>query len=443
MQPGLDFAFGLTDESYIQKAYDRGWLLNNDSVATPATTNASEDLQIRMLVEPFKNFKIDLNASRTMTKAKSIQYMYAGMPTTQTGSFSMTTISISSAFESIGSADNNYSSKTFNKFVKYLDVFRNRIEARYANAPYPEQSALAGQLFNPENGTISKYSSDVMIPAFLAAYCGGGTSSSLDLFPSVLRMLPNWKMTYGGLSKLPWIKDHFKSFNINHSYQSIYQVGSYNTYTSYITNIGGMGFIENITSGNPTPSSMFDISSISLNENFSPLVGVDMTLNNNLSAKVEYRRSRILNLSMTSQQINETRSSDWVIGLGYKINDLKIFTGNRKSRNRRSGKNQQQNQSSNASSNASEGMNNELNLRLDFSLRDQSALNRDIISLNSQATSGNKALKISFIADYTLSKLLTLSAYYDRQTNTPLLSSSSYPTTQQDFGVSMRFSLNR
>ena len=88
-------------------------------------------------------------------------------------------------------------------------------------------------------------------------------------------------------------------------------------------------------------------------------------------------------------------------------------------------------------------MNNELNLRLDFSLRDQSALNRDIISLNSQATSGNKALKISFIADYTLSKLLTLSAYYDRQTNTPLLSSSSYPTTQQDFGVSMRFSLNR
>lgn len=443
LQPGLDFAFGLTDESYIQKAHDRGWLLNNDSVATPATTNANEDLQIRMLVEPFKNFKIDLNASRTMTKAKSIQYMYAGMPTTQTGSFSMTTISISSAFESIGSADNNYSSKTFNKFVKYLDVFRNRIEARYANAPYPEQSALAGQLFNPENGTISKYSSDVMIPAFLAAYCGGGTSSSLDLFPSVLRMLPNWKVTYGGLSKLPWIKDHFKSFNINHSYQSIYQVGSYNTYTSYITNIGGMGFIENITSGNPTPSSMFDISSISLNENFSPLVGVDMTLNNNLSAKVEYRRSRILNLSMTSQQINETRSSDWVIGLGYKINDLKIFTGNRKSRNRRSGKSQQQNQSSNASSNASEGMNNELNLRLDFSLRDQSALNRDIISLNSQATSGNKALKISFIADYTLSKLLTLSAYYDRQTNTPLLSSSSYPTTQQDFGVSMRFSLNR
>ncbi len=40
-------------------------------------------------------------------------------------------------------------------------------------------------------------------------------------------------------------------------------------------------------------------------------------------------------------------------------------------------------------------------------------------------------------ADYTLSRLLTLSAYYDRQTNTPLLASSSYPTTTQDFGLSL------
>jgi len=38
---------------------------------------------------------------------------------------------------------------------------------------------------------------------------------------------------------------------------------------------------------------------------------------------------------------------------------------------------------------------------------------------------------------------LTLSAYYDRQTNTPLLSSSSYPTTTQDFGLSVKFSLTR
>ena len=39
--------------------------------------------------------------------------------------------------------------------------------------------------------------------------------------------------------------------------------------------------------------------------------------------------------------------------------------------------------------------------------------------------------------------LLMLTAYYDSQTNTPLLSSSSYPTTTHDFGLSVKFSMTR
>ena len=88
-------------------------------------------------------------------------------------------------------------------------------------------------------------------------------------------------------------------------------------------------------------------------------------------------------------------------------------------------------------------MNNALNLRMDFSLRDQSAINRDIMTGLSQATSGNKAIKISFNAEYTVSKLLTMSMYYDYQNTKPLLTSSSYPTTTRDFGMSLRFSLIR
>ena len=88
-------------------------------------------------------------------------------------------------------------------------------------------------------------------------------------------------------------------------------------------------------------------------------------------------------------------------------------------------------------------MNHDLNLRLDISLRKQAAITRDIATMTSSASSGNTAFKMSFMADYTLSRLLTLSAYYDRQTNTPLLSSSSYPTTTQDFGLSVKFSLTR
>jgi cell surface protein SprA len=86
---------------------------------------------------------------------------------------------------------------------------------------------------------------------------------------------------------------------------------------------------------------------------------------------------------------------------------------------------------------------NDLNLRADISWREQSALCRDIQSVTTQATSGNKALKLSLSADYTLSRRLTLNAYYDMQRNESLVSASAYPVTTIDFGVSMKFSLTR
>ena len=89
------------------------------------------------------------------------------------------------------------------------------------------------------------------------------------------------------------------------------------------------------------------------------------------------------------------------------------------------------------------GVNNDLKLRLDLSLRKQASISRDIATMTSSANSGNTAFKLSFSADYSFSRMLTMSFYYDRQTNTPLLSSSSYPTTTQDFGLSMKFSLTR
>lgn len=89
------------------------------------------------------------------------------------------------------------------------------------------------------------------------------------------------------------------------------------------------------------------------------------------------------------------------------------------------------------------GLNHDLNLRVDLSYRNQAAITRDIASIMSNASSGNTAFKLSFAADYTLSRMLTMSFYYDHQSNTPLLSSSSYPTTTRDFGLSIKFSLTR
>ena len=450
MAPGLDFAFGLAGDSYLDKAMDNGWLLCADSVATPATISATEDLQLRMTLEPIRDMKIDLNASRTVNKARSIQYMYEGMPTTHSGSFTMTTISLKSALEGMGDANNGYKSKSFERFCSSLDGFRSRVEQQYANATYPagmvdaNGTVIGGSKFNPELGQVRQYSADVLIPAFLSTYTSGG-GSSLDIFPALKRMLPNWSLRYTGLGKLPWLRDHFKSITLRHGYKSVFAVGSYASYSTFQEYMNGLGFISDASTGNPIPNSMYNISTVSINESFSPLIGFDLTLQNNMTCKLEYRTTRVLSLSMTSIQINEALSKDWVVGMAYKISNFNLFgsSTSRKIKKAQGGGKKNTENSTTATQTRKTGVNHDLNLRLDLSFRKQASITRDIATVTSSANSGNSAFKLSFMADYTLSRLLTISAYYDRQTNTPLLSSSSYPTTTQDFGLSLKFSLTR
>ena len=453
MSPGLDFAFGFIDDDYIEKARQNNWLLMSDSVATPATTNSTTDLQLKMTLEPLRDLKIDLNASRMETKAQSVQYMFVGNPTTRTGQFNMTTISLKTAFEGMGNANNGYKSATFEKFCNSLEGFRSRVESQYVGSTYPAGSAFMGETFNPEHGGVGLYSSDVLIPAFIANYTNMG-GKSLEIFPSLNRLLPNWSLRYSGLGKLSLFRDIFKSVNLNHSYKSVFAIGSYQSFSTWQEYVNDLGFITDATTGNPIPSSMFNISTVSLNESFSPLLGVDVTLNNNLTCKLEYKSTRVVNLSTTSVQLNETTSHDWVIGMGYKINDFKFFgasnhrkmKGNNRNKSGEGDNQNNRNNNSSKTSSSSTGKNNfnhDLNLRFDFSYRQQANITRDIASMTSAASSGNTALKFSFRADYTLSKLMTMSFYYDKQTNTPLLSSSSYPTTTRDFGLSLKFSLTR
>ena len=447
MSPGLDFAFGLTGDNYLNKAADNGWLLMNDSVATPATTNQNVDLQLRMTLEPVKNLKIDLSATRTENKSRSIQYMYEGRPTTQSGTFSMTTISLKSAFEGIGSANSGYHSASFERFCKSLEGFRNRVEAQYEGVAYPANSSMAGKSYSADNetGRLGVYSADVMIPAFLSTYTSSG-GSALSIFPKLAKLLPNWTIKYSGLSQLPWFRDVFKSVNLNHSYKSIYSVGSYSTYSTFQEYMNGLGFVTDATQQMPVPSSMFNVSTVSITEAFSPLLGIDVTLLNNMTCKLEYRKTRNLSLSMTSVQISEAYSNDWVVGMGYKIADFKFFGGrnHRAVKSKKKGDADDQKQTAQKQTTSkTKGISHDLNLRLDLSYRRQAAIVRDIATMTSSASSGNTAFKLAFNADYTLSRLLTMSFYYDRQTNTPLLTSSSYPTTTQDFGLSLKFSLTR
>ena len=457
--PGVDFGFGFVSDDYINDAKNRGWLLCADSISTPATSSTTEDLQIKASLEPFTDMKIDLNMSRTANRSKSIQFMYDGSPTTQTGSFNMTIVSLSSAFAGNGNAGNGYYSSTFENFRAMLPVYQQRVEQQYIGGKDPMGRTYLGSNGDPSKGNVTavnRYGADVMIPAFLAAYTGGGTTRELNIFPSLSRMLPNWSLTYKGLSSLPFIRDYFKSVTVTHGYKSVYAVGSYNSYASWKEFMHGtdLGFTVSQTTGAYTPSSCYDISSVSINESFAPLLGLNFTFHNNMTLKAEYRTTRVLTLSVTSAQLTQTGSQDFVLGWGYKINDFRlgsIFGSKRASQKalrstakknalkaRNTGSDGRENIKS-----KSNGFAHALSLRFDFSIRNQDAIRRDIQTGLSEATSGNKAIKASFRADYTMSKYVTMTLYYDRQRSQPLLSSSAYPTVTQDFGLSMKFALTR
>ena len=75
-------------------------------------------------------------------------------------------------------------------------------------------------------GGYGPTSQEVMIPAFLAAYAGSNPlSSNLTAFPSIPR--PNWRVTYDGLVRIPFLNKKFKTFSVSHAYRSSYSVGSY------------------------------------------------------------------------------------------------------------------------------------------------------------------------------------------------------------------------
>ena len=427
--PGLGFAFGSVRRSYIYEAADKGWLVMNEDNVNPAMMNNAKNLTIRANLEPINGLKIDLNANRVDTRNTEIQFMYPGMPEIKGGSFTMTTIALGSAFGGSGNAANGYSSKAFNKFLANRNIIAARMEQSYSGTHYPSTGFLAGtsfagQPYNPSaNGGVSVNSADVLIPAFLAAYTGKNANSiSLSAFPSISSLLPNWRITYDGLIRIPTVKKYFKSVMLSHQYRCSYSVGSFSSFLNWVeSEKDGLGYIRDVLTNNPSPSSPYEISAVSITEGFSPLIGVDATLNNNITARAEYRNTRNLNLNISSYQLVEALSNEFIVGVGYTLTEFNKVLKMKKTQN----------------------FSNDLKVRLDFSYRKMQSLIRKIEDAFTQATSGNIAKTIQFSAEYGLSKSLTLRAFYDLQINEPLVSSASYPTSNSNYGISVRFSLTQ
>ncbi len=430
MAPGLAFAFGRVDRSYIEEAAEKGWLIQDaENNLNSAYITGTNNFNIQARLEPIPGLKIDLTAYRNDSRNTEIQYYYDGMPEILSGSFSMTTVALKSTFGGSDNASNGYASKAFSKFLAYREVIAERLENSYAELNYPNEGfiqelGLGGQSYNPgtdgEYG-VSQNSADVLIPAFLAAYTGKDPHTiGLSAFPSLRSLLPNWNIQYDGLTRFSAIKKYFKSFTLQHRYSCVYSVGSYTSHSNWV-NAGkdGLGFVQSVLTDYPMPASQYSISSVYLTESFNPLLGANATLLNGMTVQANYTKTRTLSLNTTSYQLVESLSNRFTLGLGYTMPEFNKVLKMKKTRN----------------------FSNDLTLNLSLSFAKTHSLIRKIEDGTTQATSGNLTKTLEFSANYGLSRALTLRAFYDLQINNPLVSSTSYPTTNSSYGVSLVFSL--
>lgn len=427
MTPGLDFAFGFYDESYVNKALERNWLLTDNNQVSPAIWNKTKEFNFELTLEPIKGLKVTLTSNLTDSRTRQIQFMYEGMPTTMSGSYTRTHVALATALRG-SKAENGYASAAFSRFLDYIPIVAARYEAQYHGVKYPtggfmEGNPLGGTVYNPEVGSVSATSADVLIPAFLAAYSGGNPNkATLNLFPGLSAMLPNWKITYDGFVQMGNMKKIFKTFTLSHAYQCTYQIGSYNSYLDWQGVGGNCGFTLDSQTNQPIPSSPYNISSVAITEKFAPLIGLKLTFQNDLTVNAEYKDSRTLNLNSAARQVVETTSQQITVGAGFKIANFNkiIKIGSRQG-----------------------NVSNDLSLNLDFSYANNSSLIRRIETAYTQATQGTRTISINFMASYILSRRITLNAFFDHQINTPLVSNTSYPTTNSNYGISVNVSLAR
>ena len=150
----------------------------------------------------------------------------------------------------------------------------------------------------------------VLIPAFLAAYAKKDPNQ-VNLHPilDIKDMLPNWRLTFDGLSKIPFIQKYFRSININHSYRSSYTVGSFISNPFYLATEAG--YVDTASRDmNGDFLNEADIGSVSISEQFSHLIALDMNWVNSLTTRIEFKKSRSLALSLANSQLTEISSNE-------------------------------------------------------------------------------------------------------------------------------------
>ena len=424
LAPGVPFILGMQEESFPQYASSHGWLSTDTLQTSPMAKMSNTTIKLTSSFEIFPNLRIDLDFFRNIS-SNTTQYWssdgkgnFAWRNKMQKGIFSMSYNTIKTAFKKMD--DVTYQSDAFDAFLS------NRRTIAWRLADKRHGTNTDGSTYNKGSGEYpegySALNQDVMIPAFLAAYSGQDASKiSLTNFPLI--PLPNWSVRYDGLTRYEWTKNFIKSAMFTHSYKSTYNVDNYSSNINYnfdAIQADGFNYIRYELNNSFIPE--FEVGSVSLNEQFVPLFGLDLTWKNNMTSRIEYKKSRLLTLGFSDNKLQETNSTEFIIGTGFKLNNIEfqISTGDGNKKRFKS----------------------DINIRGDFSIKDNYLISRniDIDSTKNipQIQSGQRVIAVKLTADYVLSKEFTLRLFYDQTINEPKVS-SSFRTSNTKIGFSLTF----
>jgi cell surface protein SprA len=402
----------LQDPDFALLSFDRGWLSKDSLINSPYMMNSTEKINFRAAFEPFNGLQVDITANRSYAENLNEFYIadrFGNLPPPDergrrlSGNFSMTYLSWRTAFERIYTKDQDITSRSFNLLK---DTYRQEISQRLGKE-YMEETGMTLQDSAGYFEGFGPNSQQVLIPAFLAAYGQKDPSKvTLNTFPSLLEMMPNWRITFDGLSRLDLVRRYMNSLSINHAYRSSYNIGSFISNPVEIT--GGLDGQYNFI-----PE--WDATAVSINEQFSPLFDLNMDWKNSLTTRIEFKRSRTLALSTTNNQINENNNKELVVGAGYRFNQVQIIVSGKEFKS-------------------------DLNVRADFSIRDQRTVIRKLAEDTDQITAGQRIMSIKTTFDYVLSDRFSLRFFFDQRINRPFVS-LAYDTSNTNLGFSIRFQL--
>lgn len=434
MAPGIGFVLGQQpSKQWLNDFSNRGLLTRDTLFNIQFQQQFTQRLDAQAQLEPIRDLRIDLNLTKSFTKTYTELYKdttgngdFGHLSPYDNGGFEITFIAMKTMFGKIDATDGI--SNTFHNFESYRKIISRRLGQEN---PYNNNGSTPE--FDPKDPEYrygyGRYSQDVLIPAFLAAYTGkspetvgllkqGQGDVKTNPFKSIFPK-PNWRLTYTGLSRVAPFKNFLSVFTLTHAYIGTLSMNSYNTALMFYDPLllGYPSFRDSV-SGNYVP--YFLLPNMTINEQFAPLLGLDMTFTNSLNAKLEFKRSRTLSLSMIDYQVSEMRSSEIVIGAGYRVRGFPMPFQIGKDGGRK--------------------LENDLNFRLDMSFRDDKTTNNRLDADLVIPVSGQKVIGIAPSIDYVINNRLNIKFFYDRRQTIPVVS-TAYPITNTRGGLTLRFML--